>query len=76
MIDDYQVVFRMKNPSSTLPYAVSRSGDLRMVSKAQWDKEGIEGVEKRPAGTGSCRYVARQLGQSISYRTGGQPLAR
>ena len=67
VIDDYQVVFRMKNPSSTLPYAVSRSGDLRMVSKAQWDKEGLEGFDKRPAGTGSYRYVTRQLGQSISY---------
>ncbi len=67
VIDDYQVIFRMKNPSSTLPYAVSRSGDLRMVSKAQWDKEGLEGFDKRPAGTGSYRYVARQLGQSISY---------
>jgi peptide/nickel transport system substrate-binding protein len=67
VIDDYQVVFRMKSPSATLPYAVSRSGDLRMVSKAQWDKEGIEGFDKRPAGTGSYRYVARQLGQSISY---------
>jgi peptide/nickel transport system substrate-binding protein len=67
VIDDYQVVFRMKNPSSTLPYAVSRSGDLRMVSKAQWDKEGLEGFDKRPAGTGSYHYVTRQLGQSISY---------
>jgi len=64
VIDDYQVVFRMKNQSSTLPYAVSRSGDLRMVSKAQWDKEGLEGFDKRPAGTGSYRYVDRQLGQS------------
>jgi len=67
VIDDYQVVFRMKNQSSTLPYAVSRSGDLRMVSKAQWDKEGLEGFDKRPAGTGSYRYVDRQLGQSIAY---------
>src|ERR671922_452626 len=53
VIDDYQVVFRMKNPSATLPYAVSRSGDLRMVSKAQWDREGLDGFDKRPAGTGS-----------------------
>jgi peptide/nickel transport system substrate-binding protein len=67
VIDDYQVVFRMKSPSATMPYAASRSGDLRMVSKAQWDKEGIEGFDKRPAGTGSYRYVDRKLGQSISY---------
>src|SRR4029453_4183466 len=56
IINDYQVVFRMKGPATTLPYALSRSGDLRMVSKAQWDKEGLGGFEKRPAGTGSYRY--------------------
>ena len=68
VINDYQVVFRMKGPAATLPYALSRSGDLRMVSKAQWDKEGrSEGFEKRPAGTGSYQYVSRQLGQSIVF---------
>src|SRR5882762_7602544 len=67
VINDYQVVFRMKQPSTTMPYAASRAGDLRIVSKAQWDKEGLEGFEKRPAGTGSYRYVTRQLGQSIVF---------
>jgi ABC-type transport system substrate-binding protein len=66
-IDDHQVVFRMKRPVSMMPYATSRAGDLRMVSKAQWDKEGLEGFDKRPAGTGSYRYVDRQLGLSITY---------
>ncbi|HEY7490636.1 MAG TPA: ABC transporter substrate-binding protein, partial [Candidatus Tectomicrobia bacterium] len=67
VVNDYQVVFRMKQPSTTVPYATSRSGDLRIVSKVQWDKEGLEGFDKRPAGTGSYRYVGRQLGQSITY---------
>lgn len=67
VVNDYQVVFRMKQPSATMPYAASRAGDLRIVSKAQWDKEGLEGFEKRPAGTGSYRYVTRQLGQSIRF---------
>src|SRR4029434_2856852 len=67
VVNDYQVVFRMKRPSTTLPYAVSRAGDLRMVSQAQWDKEGIEGFDKRPAGTGSYRYVGRQPGLSITF---------
>src|ERR671925_1885422 len=69
-VDDYTVVFRMKSPAATMPYAASRSADLRIVSKAQWDKEGIEGFDKRPAGTGSYRYVNRQLGQSISFERG------
>ena len=68
VVDDYQVVFRMKRPAATMLYAASRAADLRMVSKAQWDKEGLEGFDKRPAGTGSYQYVGRQLGQSITYK--------
>ncbi len=66
-VDDYQVVFRMKNPVVTMPYLASRAVELRAVSKAQWDKEDLAGFDKRPAGTGSYRYVDRKLGQSISY---------
>jgi peptide/nickel transport system substrate-binding protein len=67
VIDDYQIVFRLKRPVSMIPYLTSRCCDLRIVSKAQWDKEGLEGFDKRPAGTGSYRYVDRRLGYSISY---------
>jgi ABC-type transport system substrate-binding protein len=65
VIDDHQIVFRLKQPVSTMPYAASRAGDLRIVSKAQWEQEGLAGFDKRPAGTGAYRYVTRQLGQSI-----------
>jgi peptide/nickel transport system substrate-binding protein len=67
VIDDHQVVFRMKRPVSMIPYLTSRCCDLRIVSKAQWDKEGLEGFDKQPAGTGSYRYVDRKLGYSITY---------
>ena len=67
VVNDYQVVFRMKRPMSIIPYIASRAGELRIVSKAQWDKEGLEGFEKRPAGTGSYRYVGRQTGISVGY---------
>jgi peptide/nickel transport system substrate-binding protein len=66
-VNDHEVVFRFKKPTTVMPYAASRAGDLRIVSKAQWDKEGLEGFEKRPAGTGSYRYVGRQPGLSVSY---------
>ena len=66
----------MKGPATTLPYALSRSGDLRMVSKAQWDKEGLEGFEKRPAGTGSYQYVEPPTGPVHLVRAGGEPLER
>jgi ABC-type transport system substrate-binding protein len=67
VVNDHQVVFRMKRPTTVMAYAASRAGDLRIVSKAQWDKEGQEGFDKRPAGTGSYRYVGRQPGLSVSF---------
>jgi ABC-type transport system substrate-binding protein len=67
VVNDYQVVFRMKRPVSMIPYLTSRCCDLRIVSKAQWDREGLEGFDKRPAGTGSYRYLDRKLGLSITY---------
>src|SRR6266850_2185502 len=67
VVNDHQVVFRFKRPTTVMPYAASRAGDLRIVSKAQWDKEGLEGFDKRPAGTGSYRYVGRQPGPSINF---------
>ena len=67
IVNDHEVVFRMKRPTTDMLYGVSRAGDLRMVSKAQWDKEGIEGFDKRPAGTGSYRYVSRQPALNITF---------
>lgn len=67
IVNDHQVVFRMKKPATTMPYAASRAGDLRMVSKVQFDREGVEGLDRRPAGTGVYRYVARKPGLSVSY---------
>jgi ABC-type transport system substrate-binding protein len=67
VVNDHQIVFRMKKPSTTMPYAVSRAGDLRIVSKAQFDKEGVEGLDRRPAGTGVYRYVGRKPGLSVTY---------
>ena len=33
-----------------MPYAASRAGDLRIVSKAQWDKEGHRGARQAAGG--------------------------
>src|SRR4029453_3782976 len=65
VVNDYQVVFRMKRPMSIIPYLTSRAQELRIVSKAQGDKKGLGGLKKRPAGTGSYRYVGRKTGVSI-----------
>lgn len=66
--DKYTAVFRFKRPAMpTSMFAFSRSGDLRMSSKAQWDKEGIEGLDRRPAGTGPFIYAGRKTGLNITF---------
>lgn len=69
-VDKYTVVFRFKNPimPPSMMFAVQRSGDLRISSKAQWDKEGVEGLDKRPAGTGPFMYDGRQTGLNIVFK--------
>ena len=67
VVNDYQVVFRMKNPTIPFAFVASRGGDLMMMSKAQWDKEGIDGIDKKPAGTGSYQYAGRRLGEAIFF---------
>jgi ABC-type transport system substrate-binding protein len=68
--DKYTVVFRFKNPimPPVMMFGVQRSGDLRITSKAQWDKEGIGGLDKRPAGTGPFMYGGRQTGLNILFK--------
>ncbi len=67
--DKYTVAFIFKTPTMpTSMYAFSRSGDLRMSSKAQWDKEGIAGLDKQPAGTGYFIYDGRQTGLNITFK--------
>ena len=66
-VNDHTVVFRFKRPATTMPYAISRAGDFRIVSKAQFDKEGEPGFDKRPAGTGSFRFKERKQGISITF---------
>src|SRR2546427_4988105 len=74
VVNDYQVVFRMKRPSTVMPYAASRAGDLRIVSKAQWDKEGLEGFDKRPAGTGSYPEARPETGPVLTLQRAGKHL--
>lgn len=67
--DDYTVVFNFESPVTRrlAEYSFARSGDLKIVSKAQWDKEGEDGFDQ-PAGTGSYQFVERNPGLNILYK--------
>jgi ABC-type transport system substrate-binding protein len=67
--DDYTVVFHFTSPVTqrTAEYAFARSGDPKIVGKAQFDKEGDDTWD-HPAGTGSYQFVERSPGLNIVYK--------
>ena len=73
IVNDQQIIFHMKTPALTFPYAASRAGDGRMVSKAQWDAEGEDGYTAKPAGTGHYQYVSRSLSENIIFELADDP---
>ena len=70
VINAYQVVFCMKGPATTLPYALSRRGDLRVVSKAQWDEVPWNDRRVRQA---MNMAINRQEGQAHLSRKKDEP---
>ncbi len=69
-VNKYKVVFHFKNPMLRIDGErnFSRSaGDLLIYSKAQWDAEGLDGIDKKPTGTGRYQYKERKLGESVLY---------
>ena len=44
-----------------------------MLSKQQFDTEGVEGFDARPAGTGSYQFLGRESGQGIWFEKAPQP---
>jgi ABC-type transport system substrate-binding protein len=67
VVSDHEVVFRLPRAEPELHRFVSNEMDLNMVSKAQWDKEGLPGVLRRSAGTGPYRLVERASGAWVLY---------
>ena len=67
---DHEVTFNFSTPYLDGLRLFSRTaGDLYMLSSAQWDAEGIDGVDDNPAGTGHYRYLERRPGLSLSFET-------
>ena len=68
VVDDYQLVTHTDQVFSTIPFGVSRGDALWMSSKAQFDEEGLEGIQARPSGTGAYQYLDRTLGEGITFQ--------
>jgi ABC-type transport system substrate-binding protein len=67
--DPHRVILRLANPAPGLDQLLSSAWDLQILSKAQFDAQGVAGLAKRPApGTGPYGFVERQLGAYVLYK--------
>ena len=67
-IDGSHMTFNLAKVEPDLDYRLSnRVGNFFMISKSQWDGEGKEGMEVRPAGTGPYRFVEFEVGDHLLY---------
>ena len=74
--DDHTVKITVPFVGVDMVARVSRGwggGEVLLYSAAQFEKEGVEGIDKRPAGTGSYQYGGREQGQSIWFERAAQP---
>jgi ABC-type transport system substrate-binding protein len=67
IIDDYQVVFRLKHAAPEFLHTISANTDLVMESKARWDAGGKELYGKKVVGTGPFEFVERTVGVHVLY---------
>ncbi|HEX2218871.1 MAG TPA: ABC transporter substrate-binding protein [Gemmatimonadales bacterium] len=66
-LDDHTVKFTFDGPRVGFLFSVASRGSMLIYSKAQFDAEGIEGYQRRPAGTGHYRYVERLPGEKLVF---------
>jgi ABC-type transport system substrate-binding protein len=68
IVNDHQVVFRLKYAVPELPENLSANGDLVMESKARWDAGGKELYGQKVVGTGPFEFVERKMGSHVLYK--------
>ena len=66
--DPYTIVMGSIGPNADGAFiAGAQQGNVLILSEAQWAAEGLEGIEKQPAGTGPFRMAEFALGSHILY---------
>src|SRR5499433_3427507 len=68
IVNDYQVVFRLKQAAPEFVEMISANTDLPIESKARWDAGGKELYGQKVVGTGPFEFVERQLGAHVLYK--------
>jgi ABC-type transport system substrate-binding protein len=68
IIDDRQVVFRLRLVVPEFVELISANTDLVMESKARWDAGGKELYGQKVVGTGPFEFVERKVGSHVLYK--------
>src|SRR6266705_5718633 len=68
IIDDYTVVFHLKQATPEFVENISANTDLVMESKARWDTGGKELYGQKVVGTGPFEFVERKLSSHVLYK--------
>jgi peptide/nickel transport system substrate-binding protein len=68
IVDDYKVVFHLKQVVPELLENLSALYDLPMESKARWDAGGKELYGQKVVGTGPFEFVERKVGAYVLYK--------
>jgi peptide/nickel transport system substrate-binding protein len=68
IVDDYKVVFHLKQVVPEFVDNISANRDLPMESKARWDAGGKELYGQKVVGTGPFEFVERKVGSHVLYK--------
>src|SRR5262244_3452590 len=68
IVDNYKVVFHLKQVVPEFVENISAILDLPIESKARWDAGGKELYGQKVVGTGPFEFVERQLGAHVLYK--------
>jgi peptide/nickel transport system substrate-binding protein len=68
IVNDYQVMFRLKQAAPEFVETISANTDLVIESKARWDAGGKELYGQKVVGTGPFEFVERKVGAHVLYK--------
>jgi peptide/nickel transport system substrate-binding protein len=66
-LDDHTVRFSFDGPRVGFLFSVASRGSMLVYSQAQYEEEGVEGYQRRPAGTEHYRFVERRPGDRLIF---------
>jgi ABC-type transport system substrate-binding protein len=68
IVDDYKVVFHLKQAVPEFVEMICANTDLVIESKARWDAGGKERYGQKVVGTGPFEFVERKVGSHVLYK--------